>query len=75
LQALLNENSAQMLEELTEALNGKLTVSDCVHTIGKIKKEGKWIPFESSKLATQNCLTICISLLITKRSSFSDNWR
>jgi len=42
LQALLNENSAQTLEELAEALNvGKLTVSDCSHAMRKIQKEGK----------------------------------
>jgi len=37
LQALLNENSAQTLEELSKALNvGKSTVSDRLHAIGKI---------------------------------------
>jgi len=70
LQALLDENSAQTLKELTEALNfGKLTVSDCLHTIRKIKKEIDstsivWIGY--SKLF--NFALHCTSLLVTKRS-------
>jgi len=38
LQALLDENSVQMLEELAEALNvSKSIISDCLHTVGKIQ--------------------------------------
>jgi len=42
LQALLDENSTQTFEELVKALNvGKSTVSDRLHAMGKIHKEGK----------------------------------
>jgi len=80
LQALLDENSAQILEELTKALNvGKLTVSDCLHTIRKIRKESKWIPLELSKLAIQNCLILhFIALHCSSQKevvSVSDNWQ
>lgn len=64
LQALLDEDSAQTLQELAEELNvDKSTVSDRLHAMGKIQKEGKWVPHELSKLAIQNRLTICTSLL------------
>jgi len=64
LQALLDENSARTLEELAKALNvGKLIVSNCLHAIGKIQKEDKWISHELSELAGQNRLIICTSLL------------
>jgi len=40
--ALLDENSARTLEELVEALNiGKSIVSNRLHAMGKIQKEGK----------------------------------
>lgn len=52
LQALLDEDSAQTLQELAEALNvGKSTVSDRLRAMGKIQKEGKWVPHELSELA------------------------
>jgi len=41
----LDENSARTLEELIKALNvDKSIISDCLYTIGKIKKKDKWIP-------------------------------
>jgi transposase len=44
LQALLDENSAQTLEELAKALKvDKSTVSDRLHAMGKIQKEGKCV--------------------------------
>lgn len=47
LQALLDENSAQSLKELSEALNvGQTTVYDRLHAMGKVPKDGKWIPRE-----------------------------
>jgi len=42
LQALFDENLAQMLEELAEANIDDSTVSDHLHAMGKIKKEGKF---------------------------------
>lgn len=45
LQALLNENPAQTLKELAEALDvGQTTVYDRLKAMGKIQKEGKWLP-------------------------------
>jgi len=39
------------LEELAETLNiDKSTISDCLHAMGKIQKESKWMPHELSKL-------------------------
>jgi len=72
LQALLDENSARTLEKLAETLNvGKSIVSYCLHTVEKIKKKSKWVPHDLSKLAIQNCLTICTLLLSRhKKSSF-----
>lgn len=47
LQALLEENSAQTLKQLAESLNvGKSTISDRLHAMGKIHKEGKWVARE-----------------------------
>ena len=54
---MLDENSLsiQTLEELVKALNvDKSIVYDCLHVIGKIKKEGKWVLHELSELAIQN---------------------
>lgn len=47
LQALLNENSAQTLQELSAALNiTPMAVSKRLHAMGKIQKKGKWLPHE-----------------------------
>ena len=54
---MLDENSLsnQTLEELAKALNvSKSIVYDCLHAIGKIQKESKWVLHELSKLAIQN---------------------
>jgi len=60
---------------LAEALNGKLIVSDRLHAMEKIQKEGKWISHELSELTIQNRSTICISLLFRhkKEAVFMSN--
>jgi len=41
----LDGNLDRTLEELAEALNvSKSIVSDCLHAMEKIQKEGKWVP-------------------------------
>jgi len=60
----LDENSARTLEELAETLNVD-NVSNCLHTMTKIQKEGNVLLelYELYELAIQNRLIICTSLL------------
>jgi len=68
MQALLDENSPQTLQELSTALNvTPMAVSKCLHAMGKIQKEGKWIPHELTENAIANCLNISISLLARQK--------
>lgn len=47
LQALLDEDSSQTQKQLAEALQvDQATVSRRLHALGKIQKEGKWVPYE-----------------------------
>lgn len=74
LQILLDKNSlsTQTLGELAKALNvDKSIVYDCLHAIGKIQKEDKWVLHELSKLATQNCFNhLHFITFSSKRSRF-----
>lgn len=64
LQALLDENSTQTLEELSAALQvDKSTVSRRLHAMGKILKEGKWVPHELSERNIERRLVTCEMLL------------
>lgn len=49
LQSLLDENSAQIQEELVEQGVTRQAISVRLHAIGKIQKEGIWIPHELSE--------------------------
>ena len=63
LQALLNENSAQTLQELSRALNvTPMAVSKRLHAMEKIQKEGKWVPHELTENAIANRLNISLFL-------------
>jgi len=75
LQALLDENSTQTLQELSAALNvTSMAVSKRLRAMGKIQKEGKWLPHELTANAIANRLNISISLLARhKKKSFL--WR
>ena len=47
LQALLNENSAQTQKELADQLGVmQAAISKQLHAMGKIHKEGRWVPHE-----------------------------
>ena len=47
MQALLDEDSSQTLKQLAKALEVDWrTISRRLHAIGKIQKEGKWVPYE-----------------------------
>jgi len=71
LQALLDENSAQTLQELSAALNvTPMAVSKRLHAMGKIQKEGKWVPHELTENAIANRLNISISLLARQKKEF-----
>lgn len=75
LQALLDENLAQTLQELSAALNvTPMAVSKCLHVcrcnvnaMEKIQKEGKWVPHELTENAIANRLNIFISLLARQK--------
>jgi [histone H3]-lysine36 N-dimethyltransferase SETMAR len=47
LQALLNEDDSQTQKQLAASLNvTQATISQRLHRMGKIQKEGKWVPYE-----------------------------
>jgi len=50
LRALLDINSAQTEKELTEQLGvTQQAISVRLHTMGKVQKEGRWVPHELSE--------------------------
>ena len=50
LQAFLNEDACQTRKQLAELLNvAQQTISDCLQTMGKILKEGKWMLHQLNK--------------------------
>jgi len=68
-------NSVRTLEELAEALNvDKSIVSDCLHAMGKIQKESKWVNCLNLKSFNSFALHC---FCVTKRSNFyiNCNWR
>lgn len=75
LQALLDEDNTQTEKQLAAALNvDESTVSRHLHAMGKIQKEGKWLPHELSESAIQNRFNIAVSLFARqKKKSFL--WR
>lgn len=75
LESLLNENPAQTLKELAEILDvNESTVSRRLHAMGKIQKEGKWLPHELSETAISNRFNIAFSLL-ARQEKKSFLWR
>ncbi|EFN89531.1 Histone-lysine N-methyltransferase SETMAR, partial [Harpegnathos saltator] len=47
LQALLDEDDTQTQDQFAEALNmTRQDISKRLHAMGKIQKEGKWVPHE-----------------------------
>lgn len=75
LQDLLDGNPAQTLKELSDSLAvDESTVSRRLHAMGKIQKEGKWLPHELTENAISSRFNIAVSLLARqKKKSFL--WR
>jgi len=71
LQVLLDENSTRTLKELAEASNK--SVFNCLHIMGQIQKESKWIPHKF-ELAIKNRLIICTSFSSQKEAVFVSNY-
>jgi len=71
LQELLNENPAQTLLELSKALNViPKAVLKRLHAMGKIYKEGIWLPHELSENVILNRFSIATSLLAKEKRVF-----
>ena len=55
LQMLLDEDDTQTQEQLAEALNMTCQgISKRLHAMGKIQKEGKWVPHELTERQIEN---------------------
>lgn len=64
LEALLQEDCTQSCAELSRRLHvSRTTVLRRLHEMGKIIKEGKWLPYELSENNKLNRFNICFSLL------------
>ncbi|VVC42845.1 Transposase, type 1 [Cinara cedri] len=75
LQALLDENSAQTLKELSNNLEVyESTVSRRLYPMGKIQKEGKWLPHELFENAISNRFNIVVSLLARQKKKCKKSW-
>lgn len=72
LQALLDENPCQTQKELAEQLEvTQVAISNRLHALGKIQKEGKWVPHELSEENKNRRVDICLNLLSRyKRKNF-----
>lgn len=64
LQSLLDEDDTQTQEQLAKQLGvAQQTVSDRLKAMGKIQKEGKWVPHELTERQQENRKTISEMLL------------
>jgi [histone H3]-lysine36 N-dimethyltransferase SETMAR len=64
LQSLLDEDDTQTQEQLAKQLGvAQRTVSDRLKAMGKIQKEGKWVPHELTERQQENRKTISEMLL------------
>ena len=72
LQTLLDEDDTQTQDQLAEALNmTRQGISKRLHAMGKIQKEGKWVPHELTERQMENLrATSEILLLRYERKSF-----
>lgn len=72
IQALLNENACQTQKQLALQLGvAQQTVSDRLKAMGKILKEGKWVPHKLDDRQIENRKVVCEMLLQRhKRKSF-----
>ena len=54
-QALLDEDACQMQKQLAARLNvAQQTISDHLKAMGRILKEGKWLPHQLNKRQMEN---------------------
>ena len=68
LEQLLAENSAQTQKELAEQLGvTQQTISKRLHEMGKIQKEGKWVPHKLTETNKNQRVAACLSLLNKQR--------
>lgn len=64
LETLLQDDPCQTLEQLSESLNVAIsTVSDRLHAIGMIQKQGNWLPHDLSERQQERRKTTCELLL------------
>nr|KAF6369023.1 hypothetical protein mMyoMyo1_010429 [Myotis myotis] len=64
LQALLDEDGCQTQKQLAERLNvAQQTISDHLQAMGKILKEGKWVPHQQNERQMENRKVISKMLL------------
>lgn len=72
LQALLDEDDAQTQQQLADSLHvSQQAISDRLRAMGKIQKEGKWVPYELSERNKEKRKTTCEMLLEKhRRKSF-----
>jgi len=72
LQALLDEDNTQAQDQLAKALNMiRQGISKRLHAMGKIQKEGKWVPHELTERQMENRRTTFeILFLRHERKSF-----
>lgn len=72
LEELLNQDSAQTQQELAKKLNvTQQAISERLHALGKIQKEGKWVPHELTPEQRERRVDTCLSLLSRhKKKSF-----
>ena len=72
LQALLDEDDAQTQQQLADSLNVcQATISNRLRQMGKIQKEGKWMPYELTERNKEKRKTSCEILIERqKRKAF-----
>ena len=71
MQALLDEDSTQTLNQLAKALGvDQGTISRRLHAIGKIQKEGKWVPYELKETLKGEKPLVKFYLIVLKESHF-----
>jgi len=77
LEALLHEDSRQMLAELAESLGvDHTTVSKRLKVLGMIQKQGHWVPYELKPRDVERRLFICEQLLhLQKRKDLLQSYR
>lgn len=64
LQALLDEDDTQTQKQLAASLNARqTTVSRRLHKMGKIQKQGKWVPHKLTEKQKEQRKTICEILI------------